>query len=250
VCQPSTIKSLGFLRISPTENLATSIDCGKCSPERSVMIHLNDPQFADAFNRALDVRNTNINLTMGLFWIRPHRFISLDDKMRDFLGLKLPKQGLSFDFYRNTLKQMVDSNKNEDLPHLSYSAHLAKLEEARKPIQSQAEPKGFDKDIDYWMVGAYWHDRDPQDQTERFLAEGIWENGWKDRLLDQVNEMKVGDRIAIKAMFTQKHELPFENRGKTVSGMAIKATGTIVKNRDDGRIVEVSWDSSSPQNRP
>ena len=47
--------------------------------------------------------------------------------------------------------------------------------------------------------------------------------------------MKVGDRIAIKAMSTQKHNLPFENHGKTVSVMTIKATGTIVKNHGNGR---------------
>src|ERR1700674_3884868 len=42
---------------------------------------LNDPKFAEAFDRALEVDCTNINLTMGLFWIRPDRFISLDGKM-------------------------------------------------------------------------------------------------------------------------------------------------------------------------
>ena len=92
------------------------------------------------------------------------------------------------------------------------------------------------KNIDYWMVGAYWEDDDPQDQTERFLAEGIWENGWKDRFQEEVKRIKVGDRIAIKASFTQKNDLPFDNRGKTVSGLAIKATGTVVKNHGDGRM--------------
>jgi len=99
------------------------------------------------------------------------------------------------------------------------------------------------QNIDYWMVGAYWEDDDPQDQTERFLAEGVWENGWKDRFLEEVKRIKVGDRIAIKASFTQKNDLPFDNRGKTVSGLAIKATGTVVKNQGDGRSVEVSWDA-------
>jgi 5-methylcytosine-specific restriction protein B len=59
--------------------------------------------------------------------------------------------------------------------------------------------------------------------------------------------MKVGDRIAIKAMFTRKHDLPFDNRGHTVSAMTIKATGTVVKNHGDGRSVEVMWDAA-PQN--
>jgi len=53
---------------------------------------LSDPEFPEAFDRALGVRNTNINLTMGLFWVRPDRFLSLDGKMRDYLGIKLPKE--------------------------------------------------------------------------------------------------------------------------------------------------------------
>jgi len=204
---------------------------------------LSDPQFAEAFNRALEVRCTNINLTMGLFWIRPNQFISLDGKMRDYLGIELPKDGLSFDFYRETLNRVLQT-RMEDLPHLSYAAHLARTAEEQK-LPSHHRAHEINNEIDYWLVGAYWSDADPQDQTERFLAEGIWKNGWKDRFLDQVRGMKVGDRIAIKATFTQKHNLPFDNRGNTVSAITIRATGTIVKNLGDGRTVEVSWDTPS-----
>ena len=184
---------------------------------------------------------------MGLFWIRPDLFMSLDGKMRDYLGIELPKQGLSFEFYCSTLKRILDT-RQEDFPRLSSSAHLARVE-GQTTSQIQGSARGIDERIDYWMVGAYWEDDDPQDQTERFLAEGIWENGWKDRYLDQVRAMKVGDRIAIKAMSTQKHNLPFENHGKTVSVMTIKATGTIVKNHGNGRSVEVNWDPGPPQAR-
>jgi 5-methylcytosine-specific restriction protein B len=62
----------------------------------------------------------------------------------------------------------------------------------------------------------------------RFLAEGIWEIQKptdKDSVL--VKSMKTGDRIAIKAAYTRKRGLPFDNRGQTVSVMAIKAVGTI-----------------------
>jgi hypothetical protein len=62
----------------------------------------------------------------------------------------------------------------------------------------------------------------------RFLAEGIWEIHKptdKDSVL--VKSMKTGDRIAIKAAYTRKRGLPFDNRGQTVSVMAIKAVGTI-----------------------
>ena len=61
-----------------------------------------------------------------------------------------------------------------------------------------------------WFVGASYGGAD--DQTPRFLSEGIWENGYTNRYLDQVKSMRPGERIAIKATFTRKHGLPFDNR--------------------------------------
>jgi 5-methylcytosine-specific restriction protein B len=53
--------------------------------------------------------------------------------------------------------------------------------------------------------------------------------------------VRVGDRIAIKSTFTQRKNLPFDSREHTVSCMRIKAVGTVVANRDDGRTLEVEW---------
>ena len=76
----------------------------------------------------------------------------------------------------------------------------------------------------------------------RFIAEGVWENGYEDQFSDLVRRMKAGDRIAIKASFVQKHKLPFDVGGKPVSVMRIKATGIVVENLDDGLKVRVAWD--------
>ena len=54
--------------------------------------------------------------------------------------------------------------------------------------------------------------------------------------------MKPGDKIAIKASSTQKLNLPFDNQGHTVSKLTLKARGTVITNRHDGRTVEVEWD--------
>ncbi|MFJ2466751.1 McrB family protein [Pseudomonas sp. NPDC087615] len=91
-----------------------------------------------------------------------------------------------------------------------------------------------------WFVGAAYGRKD--DQTARFLREGIWENGYDDKHLDLVRSMKVGERIAIKSAYTQLHDLPFDNRGNTVSVMTIKATGIITENCNDGRQVKVDWE--------
>src|SRR5258708_15001259 len=95
-----------------------------------------------------------------------------------------------------------------------------------------------------WFVGAMYGGAD--DQTPRFLAEGIWENGYDDKYLDLVRSMRPGDRIAIKSSYTRKHGLPFDNRGQTVSVMAIKAIGTITENLNDGKLVRVNWTKIDP----
>lgn len=84
-----------------------------------------------------------------------------------------------------------------------------------------------------WFVGASFGGTD--DQLPRFLSEGIWENGYEDKHLDMVQSMRPGDRIAVKSSYTRKHGLPFDNRGQSVSVMAIKAIGTITENLNDGR---------------
>jgi len=96
----------------------------------------------------------------------------------------------------------------------------------------------------YWFVGASYGRT--EDQTPRFLSEGIWENGYDDKYLDLVRSMQPGDRIAIKSSYTRKHNLPFDNRGNTVSVMAIKAIGTVTENLNDGKRVRVSWGKQEP----
>ena len=105
--------------------------------------------------------------------------------------------------------------------------------------QIPAPDAGEEVDQAYWFVGATWNN---DDQMPRFLADGIWENGYEDQFLHLVRRMKPGDRIAIKATFVQKSGLPFEVGGKPVSVMRIKATGTILENLNDGRKVRVAWD--------
>lgn len=91
--------------------------------------------------------------------------------------------------------------------------------------------KGNKKDnVNYYLVGAYWGG---SDQTNRFIENGIWENGYDDKFIDEVNAVPVGSKIAIKAAFT---------REKTKSVMAIKAIGTVLENLNNGKTLVVEWD--------
>lgn len=100
------------------------------------------------------------------------------------------------------------------------------------------EPK-IASTVNYWFVGALWNGFD--DQTERFVQEGVWQNGYDDKFADLVRQMKPGDRIAIKSTFVRKHNVPFENRARSTSVMRIKAIGKVIANRDDGSTVDVAW---------
>ena len=84
---------------------------------------VTNPSFHQAFDQAVKVWGVAINLTMGLFWIRPEKFLNLDKTNREYLKIKLPSDGLSIDFYINTLKS-VREQSGKSLPEISYDAWL------------------------------------------------------------------------------------------------------------------------------
>lgn len=98
-----------------------------------------------------------------------------------------------------------------------------------------------DPDRQFWFVGASWGG---VDQTERFISDGIWQNGHgKEKYSELVARIKPGDRIAIKSKFKRKNNLPFDNQNIDVSGLYIKAIGTVTKAAEDGRTIKVGWQS-------
>jgi hypothetical protein len=92
----------------------------------------------------------------------------------------------------------------------------------------------------YWLLGAYW---DGDDKTQVFVEEGRWENGYSDLYQEDVNQVQPGDRVAIKASYTKRYNLPFDSHGFTVSCMDIKAVGTVTDHPKDGRHLTVEWDA-------
>jgi 5-methylcytosine-specific restriction enzyme B len=120
----------------------------------------------------------------------------------------------------------------------------ARINFAGDEDEQQAPPEDVAPEgVNYWFVGAVW---DGTDQTDRFLKDRIWQNGYDEKFSKLVKQMKPGDRIAIKASFVRKHDVPFENHGRPASVMRIKVIGTITANRDDGQTVEVDWQELNP----
>ncbi len=95
-----------------------------------------------------------------------------------------------------------------------------------------------------WFVGAAFGGYD--NQTVRFIQDGIWEGGPIETYGGLINSIWPGDRIVIKSTYTRKNELPFDNRGEFVSVMAIKATGIVVENLEDGHSLRVNWSQIDP----
>ena len=115
--------------------------------------------------------------------------------------------------------------------------------EAQSVVFAVAGGRGSAEERPCWFVGAYWK---AGDQTGRFIQEGIWQHGFDDKYLDLVKSIEPGDRIAIKAAYVRKRGLPFDSRGKSISTMAIKATGVVAGNMGDGRNLRVDWTPAEP----
>jgi 5-methylcytosine-specific restriction enzyme B len=128
----------------------------------------------------------------------------------------------------------------------SIRAQFQVAEEEDEPAPDTVSPGELlaDPSRQFWFVGAVWND--DEDQLDRFVEEGVWQNGYDTKFTEHVLRMRAGDRIAIKSSFVQKYNLPFDNKGKPVSVMRIKAIGTITGTAGDGKTVQVQWERLDP----
>lgn len=90
-----------------------------------------------------------------------------------------------------------------------------------------------------WFVSAF--SDGGEEQTSRFIRDGFWENYYLDKSGELITEIKIGDRIALKATHNKKNKIPFNTNGKTVSVMEIKAIGIVTRNYYDGKKIAVNW---------
>ncbi len=128
---------------------------------------------------------------------------------------------------KNISTSGIDLNKeSKDYKYLTKK--VINVERYRSILDEHLE-----NDSHYYLVGAYWDGSNPADQTQRFIENGIWENGYDDKFIDDVISVTEGSKIAIKAAYT---------REKTKSVMAIKARGIVTKNYTDGKRLEINWE--------
>ena len=121
------------------------------------------------------------------------------------------------------------------------------LEEIRKLLDLEQPAQLLGTDF-AWYVGATGKNEEGiyTDFSDQFIDEGCWKNGWDTKFVDLVKTIQVGDKMALKSSYTRKHNLPFNNNGKVVGVMGIKAIGTVTKNPGDGKNLEVDWQRVTP----
>ena len=145
--------------------------------------------FVDMFNKILSQKGIKWNITMGLYWIRPYDFISLDSKNRDLLSsdeifskefrneIKSLKSPTSGEKYLKICKYCKDTllNKTEKydtFPDFSLSAHHHYFK-----INEEVSDDGIGdndvKTVHYWLISPgrnakYW---------DEFYENGIAEIG-------------------------------------------------------------------------
>ena len=87
---------------------------------------IKNEDFEQEYNDALTIKGVNNNLSMGLFWICPDRFLGLDFNNRNYIKLKL---GLeisdrpNYQEYEEILNK-VRASHYEDFAELSLKAWL------------------------------------------------------------------------------------------------------------------------------
>ena len=93
----------------------------------------NQSTFISAYNGAIQLKNVKWNLTMGLYWIRPRNFLSLDSKSRKYisreLGIKIPSKCPDAENYLDILNKLKalfqeDSCPVHSFPELAVAAWL------------------------------------------------------------------------------------------------------------------------------
>ena len=108
----------------------------------------NRSAFIEAYDKAIEIKNVAWNLTMGLYWIRPWTFQTLDSKSREYmnkeLGIQVPNKRPDAENYLeilNTLKSLFqeDACPVHSFPELSLAAWLYKPN-TPSPLHSLPSP--------------------------------------------------------------------------------------------------------------
>src|ERR1700693_3294444 len=112
---------------------------------------LESTVFAEAFDAALEATIIPSNLTIGLFWIRPNVFASLDGKVQKYLGINIEPKQLTANRYVAEVQHIAQGGIS--FPRLSYDAWRAsRMPSSETVAVTRKKVAGAYKD---WLKEAY-----------------------------------------------------------------------------------------------
>lgn len=196
---------------------------------------VRDKSIEDAYEALNGQYLIKYNVTMGLFWIRPDKYLALDGNNK----AKLIALGIaSFDGkfvpykdYMGIMKRLDEKMKAGEIgctnyAEFSYTAYK-QSEGVVKQVASNSnlDASYVDKPNRAYWISGYTFGK-PGSQFNRFISENLWECMYKDdnasnhRLLLLAKSISKGDIIILKSTSTRgkNHDKPF---------MRIKAVGLV-----------------------
>ena len=181
----------------------------------------------ECFDSVCKQQGIKWNITMGLYWIRPYDYISLDSRNRDYLPINgidvFDERHLDATNYFALLQTVKDNIaaqaiNERNIPEISYRAWVGDETQNGK---------------NYWLVGYSYGSTNSQ--FERFVKESIWEGRFNDdsssdqKQLSLAQNIKIGDVLILKSTSTKgiSHDQPF---------LRVKAIATVSSELVEERI--------------
>lgn len=128
----------------------------------------------------------------------------------------------------NTTVFIYDKQDIEKLAHKnSIDIQAFNNTDTPKEINPIKNYSAFDN-TNLFLGGHLWGN---EDQLERFIQNGIWENGHETNDVNAVNNARQGDFVLLKSAYTQN--------GKSM--LRLKALGEVVENKLDGHTLIINW---------
>lgn len=154
----------------------------------------NKLNFTNYYDICLQKKGIRWNLTMGLYWIRPYKFINLDSRNREFIidaknmpdsftkslsGLKEVPSGEQYLNICEACHQILKrkSYKYHNFPELSYFAWETTLKKNNEGVTSDKNDIMSDNNVDsvrYWIYSP----GDGASKWDEFYHDGIMAIGW------------------------------------------------------------------------
>ena len=178
---------------------------------------INNEDFEQEYDDALKIKGVNNNLSMGLFWICPDRFLGLDSNNRNYF-----KQELGLEISDKPNYQEYEALLNK--VRASHYENFAELSLKAWKYSKNKEEETMSDNKKYWLLGHAFGKNNPQ--YERFILNGIWEGGFDvrkpvdQRQMSLARKIKIGDIVLLKSTATKgvNHDIPF---------LRIKAIGIV-----------------------